>query len=209
MMKDKKLLIVITTILIFIPTVVGLIYWDQLPAEIPTHWGTNGEVDGYSSKTFSVFGMPAIMAGLHLFCVFSTAMDPKEKGIAKKAIGLVLWIIPVISIVVSFASFGTALGMEIDIPFVICMLLGVLFIALGNYMPKTRQNFTFGVKTPWAIMSEENWNKTNRFGGWCMIGAGVVCFINAWIGSPWLFLALLPAAFAPMIYSYILYKKGI
>ncbi len=208
MMKDKKLLIIITTLLIFIPTVVGLIYWDQLPIQIPTHWNADGEVDRYSGKAFVVFGMPAIMAALHLFCVISTAMDPKEKGISKKAIGLVLWIIPVMSTVVCFASFGTALGMEIDIVFVLCMLMGVLFIALGNYMPKTRQNFTFGIKTPWAIMDEENWNKTNRFGAWCMVGAGIVCFINAWIGSPWGLLAIIPAALAPMLYSYYLYKKG-
>ncbi len=209
MMKDKKLLIVITTLLTFIPTVVGLIFWEQLPAEIPTHWGANGEVDSYSSKVFAVFGMPAIMAALHLFCVIATAMDPKEKGISKKAIGLVLWIIPVMSTVVSFVSFGTALGMEIDIIFVLNLLLGVLFIALGNYMPKTRQNFTFGIKTPWAIMDEENWNKTNRFGAWCIIGAGIVCLINAWVGSPWVFIILIIPAFAPILYSYYLYKKGI
>lgn len=207
-MKDKKLLIAITLLLIFIPTVVGLVFWEQLPAQIPTHWDSMGEIDRVSNKAFVVFGLPAIIAGMHLITVIGTAIDPREKEIPKKALDVLLWIFPTISTVLCLVSYGVSMGMEIDIIIIVSIILGFVLMALGNYMPKTHRNFTFGIKTPWAILDEDNWNKSSRFAGWCAVVAGIICFINVFIRSPWVLIIPIPLlGIVPVCYSYILYRK--
>ena len=90
------------------------------------------------------------------------------------------------------------------------ILLGLIFIAIGNYLPKCKQNYTIGIKIPWTLASEENWNRTHRFAGWVWVGGGVVMLLSGFLGIFWL--TLVPAiimAAVPLIYSYILHKKGI
>lgn len=208
-MKLNKKLLVVTTILTLLPVVIGLILWEQLPAEMATHFGGENEPNGWSSKAFTVFGIPAIMAVLHLFCLLVTAADPKKNNISPKAMNIVYWIIPVVSIFMMGAVYAFALGIEVNIGMLCCLLIGVLLIVLGNYMPKAKQNYTFGVKTPWALNSEENWNKSNRLAAWVFVALGFIFIINAFLLWEWLVLIVIPGALIPIVYSYILYKKGI
>lgn len=208
-MKINKKLLAITTVLILLPIVIGLIFWEQLPAEIATHWGTDNQPNGWSSKPMAVFGIPAVIAALHVFCLIVTFADPKKNNIGKKAIGIVYWILPATSLLVMGSTYAYALGMEINIGMICCLLLGIIFIALGNYMPKAKQNFTFGYKLPWTLYSEENWNKTHRLAGWITFICGILFILNAFILSEYILFACVAAIFAPIIYSYVLYKKGI
>ena len=76
--KKYKSLIIITTLITLLPILFGLIIWNKLPDQIATHWGADGQADGYSGKTFAVFGMPCILAVLQLFVSFITLNDPKK-----------------------------------------------------------------------------------------------------------------------------------
>ena len=88
-------------------------------------------------------------------------------------------------------------------------MLGIIFVILGNYLPKAKQNYTFGYKIPWTLNSEENWNKTHRLAGWIMVIAGIIFIINAFFLFEWVPAVLTVLALAPVVYSYLLYKKGI
>ena len=209
-MKINKKLLVITTLLILLPMVFGIVYWEQLPETMATHFNINNEPDGWSSKATVVFGMPLIMAALHIFGFFMTFSDPKKNNIGKKPIGIVYWLVPVISVALIGSSYAIALGKEVDIGMVCCLLMGILFIVLGNYMPKAKQNFTFGYKIPWTLNSEENWNRTHRLAGWLSVACGFVFILNAFFFLEWVFLAAaIVMTLIPIAYSYILYKKGI
>lgn len=208
-MKLNKKLLIITTITILLPVVIGLIFWEQLPAEMATHWGTKNEPNGWTSKAFTVFGIPAVMAALHILCLLVTYADPKKNNIGKKAIGIVYWILPATSIAVMSSTYAYALGMDINIGMVCCILMGIIFILLGNYMPKAKRNYTFGYKIPWTLNSDENWNKTHRLAGWLMVICGFAFIINAFILSEWVLAFCIAAALLPMVYSFVLYKKGI
>lgn len=208
-MKLNKKLLVITTIIIILPVIIGLIFWEQLPAEMATHWGTDNEPNGWNSKTFTVFGIPAIIAALHVFCLLVTYADPKKNNIGKKAMNIVYWILPVTSLLVMGSAYAYALDMKVDIGMICCLLIGVIFIVLGNYMPKAKQNYTFGYKIPWTLNSEENWNRTHHLAGWLMVISGFAFIINAFILSEYVLIFCFAAVIIPMIYSYILYKKGI
>ncbi|MBR3935151.1 MAG: SdpI family protein [Oscillospiraceae bacterium] len=208
-MKINKKLFVITTIIILLPIVIGLVFWEQLPETMATHWGTDNEPNGWTGKAFTVFGIPGIMAALHIFCLIVTYADPKKSNIGEKAMGIVYWILPAVSLAVMSATYAYALGMNVNIGMICCLLMGIIFIALGNYLPKAKQNFTFGYKIPWTLSSEDNWNKTHRLAGWLMVICGFLFIINAFVLSEWVLLACLIAVAVPMIYSYILYRKGI
>ena len=208
-MKINKKLLIITTIIILLPIVIGLVFWEQLPETMATHWGTDNEPNGWNSKAFTVFGIPGVMTALHIFCLIVTYADPKKSNIGEKAIWIVYCIIPVVSLAVMSATYAYALGININIGMICCLLMGIIFIAMGNYLPKAKQNFTFGYKIPWTLSSEDNWNKTHRLAGWLMVICGFLFIINAFVLSEWVLLACLIAAAVPMVYSYILYKKGI
>ena len=113
--KKYKSLIIITTLITLLPILFGLIIWNKLPDQIATHWGADGQADGYSGKTFAVFGMPCILAVLQLFVSFITLNDPKRRNIHKKPLTLVLWVIPVMSLILNVITYGVALGMEINV----------------------------------------------------------------------------------------------
>ena len=68
--------------------------------------------------------------------------------------------------------------------------IGVLFMIIGNYLPKCKQNYTMGIKLPWTLDDEENWNRTHRFAGFLWVAGGVVIAINAFLKWEWLFLVV-------------------
>lgn len=207
MLKKYKSTIILTSVIILLPIVAGMILWNRLPAEIATHFGTDNQPNGFSSKAFAVFGLPLIILGLHLLCIIATNSDPKNKNISGKAIGIVLWIIPLTSLILMSVTYAYALGTKIRIGFIVIMFLGILFILLGNYMPKTKQNYTFGLRIPWTLNDKENWVKTHRLAGRLMVFGGAVICATAIFENPWIFFTLVTAMFfAPVAYSYKLYK---
>lgn len=149
-MKTYKKTIIITTLITLLPILLGLALWNKLPETIATHWGADGQANGWSSKAFAVFGLPCILAAIHLFTVCITLNDPKKKNIHKKPLTLVFWLVPVISIAANGMTYLLALGIDIDIVSILLALVGIMFIALGNYMPKLQQNYTVGIKLPWT-----------------------------------------------------------
>ncbi len=209
-MKNNKWTILITSLIILLPIAAGLILWNKLPEKVPTHWNFNGEIDGYSSKVFAVFGLPLMMLGFHLICVFGTSLDPKTGNHNNKMLGLVLWICPVVSTLCITATYAAALGKDVNVEFIIPLFMGILLLIVGNYLPKCKQNYTIGIKLPWTLNDEENWNKTHRLAGIVWTLGSLVIIIGAFFKKAVAFTTFVPIAFMvliPAVYSYIHYKK--
>ncbi len=106
--------------------------------------------------------------------------------------------------------YGTAAGMKVNIGMVTNIIIGILFMVVGNYIPKSKQSYTVGIKLPWTLASTENWNKTSRLAGKLWIVGGILFIINAFLlYSGVLFIVILLMAVIPAVYSFCLYKKGI
>lgn len=208
-MKINKKLLIVTTLITLFPIAIGLVLWNQLPEMIATNFGMNNEANGFSSKTFAVFGIPAIMAALHVFSIMVTGSDPKKNNISEKAMNIVYWIVPILSMAVMCAIYAISLGVNVNMGMICCFSIGILFIILGNYLPKVRQNHSFGVRTAWTLESDENWIKTNRLAGWMYVVCGLVFVLNAFVLSKLVFIIVVPAIFIPIIYSYYLYKHNV
>ena len=210
MIKKNWKILVITSIVLLLPVLAGVILWNQLPEQMPTHWNAAGEIDGWSSKPFAVFGLPLLMLAIHWVCVLGTSADPKKDNHAGKVLHLVLWIVPVLSVVLHTVTYAAALGKEVRMELVMPIMIGLVLAIIGNYLPKCKQNYTIGIKIPWTLNSEENWNRTHRFAGRLWVACGIVIILTGFFGGFWIFLGIvLLMVFAPFLYSYILYKKGI
>lgn len=208
--KENKFSILITSIIILLPVVIGLLLWEQLPNEIATHFGSNGEPNGWSSKAFAVFGLPLFVLFCHLLCSGATCADPKNKRINDKIFKLILWICPVVSLFCAVSIYGYALNMDINMDTLGKAFVGVVFIIVGNYLPKCRQNYTVGIKLPWTLSDEDNWNHTHRLAGWLWMvgGALFVLLIFVDFGEMWMSIVLMGImVLVPMIYSFLYYMK--
>lgn len=208
-MKKYKFEIIITSILTLCPILLGLILWNQMPDTIATHFNVNNEPDGWSSKAFAVFGIPLFLLVAHWVCIAATFCDPKNKNISRKLVLVILWIMPIVSIFTNGSVLLQAIGKAVDIGLVAKLLCGFMFLAIGNYLPKCKQNYTVGIKTPWALDNEENWNKTHRFAGWCYLIAGICFLINSvfTLGIVVIIIIVI-CAVLPCGYSFVLYKRA-
>ena len=204
---------IITSIVTLLPVLIGIICWNRLPDVMATHFGMNNEANGFSSKAFAVFGIPAILLAVLWFGAFVTSHDPKRQNISPKMFSLVVWIAPVTSLVVAAILYPVNLGYELDITFFSELLFGVMFIIIGTYLPKARQNYTIGIRVPWTLANEENWNRTHRLAGTLWIICGILMIIiclTRLASFQWLVGILLITVLVPCIYSYWLHaKKGL
>lgn len=207
--KHKKMLL-ITSLITILPMLIGLLLWDKLPDEIATHFDINGTPDGWSSKTFTVFGLPSFLLICHLFGTAVTLADPRRQQIGEKIFKLMLWICPLITVFLSVTVYGHTLGLKQNTTPLGMILIGIIFIVVGNYLPKCRQNYTIGIKVPWTLHDEENWNHTHRFAGklW-LLGGVCILILSIWDwGSLGITLGItVILALIPTLYSFIYYLK--
>jgi uncharacterized membrane protein len=210
-MKNRKVEIILAAVIALLPMIAGVILYDRLPEQIATHFGMNGEANGWSSRAFTVFGLPAMMAGLALLGGFSLSTDPKRQNMNPVLRSIGIWTAPAVSILVSAFILANALGYESRIELIWPVLTGLLFIIIGNFLPKTKQSYTMGIRLPWTLNSEENWNRTHRLAGFLWVLGGAYFIVMSFVGwSLGAFLVpLLVMTLIPAVYSYALYKKGI
>ena len=210
MIKKHLKLMLITSIVILLPILAGVMLWEQLPQQMPFHWNAAGEVDGWASKPVAVFGMPLLLLALHWIAMVITATDPKKAQQSDKIMQLIIWLIPVVSLLLAAFTFASSLGSDLPIERFLPVFMGLLFVIIGNYLPKCKQSYTIGIKIPWTLHSEENWNKTHRLTGWLWVVCGLAMMVSGFVGG---FLLLLPLALVmvvvPIGYSFLLYRKGV
>lgn len=213
MIRKNKWTLIIASAVIVLPMAVGAVLWDKLPDIMTTHWGVDGAADGTAGKVFAVFGVPLILLALFWLCVVFTARDPGNRNQNGKVLSAVLWIVPILSLLVSAGIYFVSFGKEFEMPAVIFALLGVMFLLLGNYMPKCRQNSTIGIKIKWTLANEENWNATHRFGGkvWVLCGlAMLACIFLPLKTAVYVMLGVIAVAvLLPFIYSWLFHKKQV
>ena len=150
----------------------------------------------------------------HWMCVLLVFADRRNReGQSKKAVGLLFWLMPVTSLLLAAIRMAVQQGEAgIRITYLItCFAFGLLFLAVGNYMPKIRQNRTMGVRVKWTLASEANWNATHRFAGKVWVAAGLLCMVSALLPLEMMLVVFIAsivlAAVVPCVYSYRYYKQ--
>lgn len=211
-MKHEKKRLILTTVICLLPIMAGLVLYSRLPERVPTHFDFSGTPDGWSSRPFAVFGLPCLLAALNVFLYACLNRDPKRANMSGALKTVSQWSLPVLSVLCYGLTLTAALGYPSRVEIVVPLLTGILLLVIGNYLPKTKQSYTMGIRLPWTLQSEENWNRTHRLSGFLWVAAGaafiLLSLLRLW--NIWLLGALLLALiFVPIGYSYFLHKKGI
>lgn len=199
--------------LVLILSVIGtLVIYPILPSIVPTHWNFRGEVDGTGPKwmTLLLAVLPIVLYGL---MYIAPEIDPK--GVAyskfKKGYQRVIEMILLLLVMVHWLTLAWALGIEMPIDQIVKIGVSLLFIVIGNYLGQVRPNYTFGIRTPWTLASEQVWTKTHRMSSYAYVLSGVLMlcfsFVNGTLGVILYFMPLVMTLIFSLGISFVLYKK--
>ena len=213
MEKNAKVKVNIIVWVVIALSILGTIFiYPSLPEQIPIHWNLQGEVDNYGGKVsaFLTALLPLIIAVL---LIVIPRVDPRRDSYKKhqKAYEIVVNVLLIFFVLIHWATMLAALGYEINIGLFIGIVVGILFIVIGNYMGQIRHNYTFGIRTPWTLANEQVWVKTHRLGKWVFIISGVLFIINGIVANTIVFIAsiiyLIGSLLYLTLYSYLEFRK--
>ena len=211
MIKNQKRKALVSSVIILLPIVFGLLFWNQLPATMTSHWGADGIADGTASKAFVVLGMPLILLGLHWLLLWWSLVIDKKNAQNGKIITICYSIIPALSLVMHIFIYSVALEKDWNIIALIPVLIGAMFLFIGNYLPKTTRNRTMGIKLHWTMGNDENWQKTHRLGGKIYFWGGIAVIISALLPVKMMIAVMIVmivvSVILPSVYSYSIYRK--
>jgi uncharacterized membrane protein len=208
MNKYTKKMLQIISILSLFGTIVSYFY---LPERIPIHWNVNWEIDDWADKNMIfILGLLPIVT-IILFEVLPK-FDPRRANYMKhgKAYEIIEVATVFIMIVLNWLTIAISLGININIKLLIPLALGILFIVIGNYMPRLKSNYFFGIKNPWTLSSDVVWRRTHKMGGYVFTFIGVLMIIMGIVQEKLVnhitFILLLVGIVGLYIYSFILYN---
>ena len=210
MWREHRMLLVLTSAIILLQMLVGVLLWDRLPDPMATHFNFQNEPDGWSSKPFAVFGMPLLLLGLHVMCLLLSCMPGNRVDyVSPKVRRMLLLIVPAVSLLVMVLCYGYALGAPFAIDRIVWVFVGMIFALVGNYLPKMRRSNTTGIRLPWTLADEEIWNRTHRFAAPVWVVCGLLMIVCGLIGSgPMLPVAAIVAVIGlPTVYALVINWK--
>ena len=210
MMKNWKKSDYIYWGMMLLPFVISACFYTRLPEQVPTQWNMENEISSYSSRAMAAWGIPAFMFVMAIVLQFSLSTDPRKENINRSGEMKIIakWLIAILAVACQLVIVLSAVGIPMNVSLVMRVPVAVMIILMGNYMPKCKQNYVMGIKTPWALNDEENWNKTHRLGGYVWIIGGVIMLVDSFLNIPYLsFAVLMVLGVVPFAYSYMLYRK--
>lgn len=198
----------ITTLLSLVPIAIGTALQNKLPSEIPINYGFNNEAGTLASKWIVIFLLPLILALVNLF-VNLTLTERNRQRIGKRLSAVLIWLVPLLSVVVSMFLILKPLGLPLKAGSLVFSIISVIFIIIGNYIPKCRPNSYVGYRLSWIMNDDELWMKTHRFSGFVLVIAGFASLVASFfaIGKYVFLVCLVIIIFVPLIYSLAIKKK--
>ena len=197
MIRENKLKYLISCIIILFPSVIAFIIKESVAGIYKGAW-------------YFTWILPLILLLLHTgLLILTRYVDPIKQN--KKIENITFFIIPAISFYVDAIFIAIMLGLEMNIGAVCSVLMGLMFVIMGNYMPKAKRNRTFGIKIRWTLVNDDNWNATHRLSGKMFFIAGIVMLLAAFLPAivAFIILSVILAVLVivPIVYSYRFYKK--
>ena len=174
MKKINYKILISTCIVCLLPIILGVIFYPKLPEQVAIHFDINNTPNGYFSKTAFVFGVPLIMVALQAFCCIINDLSDKNKEANKKATTAFKWLIPILTVVLYIVTIIYSLGSTLDIRKVAMIIVGIMFMIIGNYSPKTKGMIHLGFKK----LDEESDKNISRILGYLFIINGLLSLIS-------------------------------
>jgi uncharacterized membrane protein len=189
--------------------------WGQVPdgAQIPIHWGPTGQANGFASKEVGLLMVPGMALGIGVLLAFIPAIDPRRGNLLRStpAYRAIVLVTLGLLLVLHIAAVLTATGRHLDMPRIVVVGVGLVFLVIGNYLGKTRSSWFLGIRTPWTLSSERSWALTHRLGGYLFAAFGAIMVVVGVINPEILAWILLPGLAVvigiPVVYSYLVWRN--
>ena len=200
--------------LIVVPYIYLAIIWNKLPAQVPTHFNFQGNVDSWSGKTSLLYLPGALGIGIYILMLLIPVLDPKRKiqQMGDKYFRFRLMLTFFFSLLATYLLYISKTG-SLKNPNMLIALIGALFAMFGNYFQTVRPNYFIGIRTPWTLESEQTWKKTHHLGGRLWMAGGVLVVFLSFIISNNQVLAIIFGiilsimVIIPIVYSYTEFQK--
>jgi uncharacterized membrane protein len=187
--------------------------WNSLPEKVPIHWNYKGEIDGWGTK-YSLIGILFLLPVLtYVLMLVIPKIDPKKRiklmeGKYYQIKFVLVGFMSVLAIYIIHSSNSQTLLS----PSIVLVLIGLFFMALGNYFKVIKQNYFLGIKTPWTLESEEVWKLIHILAGKLWIVGGLLIVIFSLVIPEdinfYLFITITAIiTIVPIVYSYLIFKK--
>ena len=197
---------------VLLPFIYLAYLWNSLPEEVPIHWNYKGEIDNWGTK-YSLIGVVFLLPVLtYVLMLFIPKIDPKNRiELMGNKYYQIKFILVLFMSVLAFFILHSSQSQTLSSPNIVLVLIGFLFMALGNYFKEIKQNYFLGIKTPWTLESEEVWKLTHILAGKLWIVGGLLIVIFSLVISEdinfYLFITITAIiTIVPIVYSYRIFK---
>lgn len=213
-MKNENTMMRLMWAISFLPVLITIFVFARLPEMIPMHWNIHGEIDAWYPRFPWVFMIPVIGIAITVLATVLPKIDPKKENYERFKLQYlnIRLVLVVFSAIMQMMIISISMGATfIKVDTIVKLMIGILFIVLGNLMPKLKQNYFVGIKTPWTLANEAVWVKSHRHGGFVWFIIGFIMSVLAFMpgnGSAVVYFALvLIASVEPILYSWIQFKR--
>ncbi len=199
----KWKILFITCLVCLIPVILGIALWSKLPDTMAIHFDINNNPDNFASKGFVVFGLPLLMIILQCFCCFVNDINAHKHGERRKFELATKWIIPIMALVLQVLTLGYGLGWRFDVRAAAAIIVGIILLVVGNYLPKFDYIKNYDVDVQKA-------RKINRFLGFETVIMGILFIISVFfppVVTLGCIILLIPYAVIGIVYGIKVGKK--
>lgn len=203
---------IIAFVIILIPFIYLASVWGALPDQVPIHWNAEGEIDNYGDKIMLVIIPMAMPLLTYLIFIFAPIVDPKKRLDSKNKKFqsfkvLFTGLMSALAVFIIYSSYNSANFASS----VITIILGVLFIILGNYIKTLKPNYFIGIRTPWTLENENVWRKTHKTASvlWFVGGLFIVLLsfiLPAKLNFTVFITITIAISIIPILHSYFIYR---
>lgn len=161
----------------FISVVLGVICYPSMPDQMVIHWGPNGEPNGFAPKLVGVTFIPVVM--LFLFVAVRSQKQYYKKF--QSSHDTILHTLMIVLLVIHSVIIAYGYGYMLNIGIFVTLILGILFVTIGNFMPRFRHNYLIGIRTPWSLASEEVWKNTHLLSSRVFFIGGILIMLTSFL----------------------------
>jgi uncharacterized membrane protein len=201
---------ILSFMVILLSFAVGIFYYPELPDQIASHWGANGEANGYMPKFWGTFFVPFLMLGMFFFFKAIPFIDPKRENIQsfRRTFDSFIVVFLLFFHYIFWLTIFWNLGNRLNLMQWMSPAIGLLFFYIGVLISRAKMNWFIGIRTPWTLSSETVWNKTHAIGGKLFEASGIIVLLGFIFPDLTLLFLLGPIIFTSIFttaYSYYLY----
>ncbi len=212
----KNITELIIWIILAIPFIAALIFWDKLPDRMAIHFNFNGTADGFGNKPIGLLMLPVINVVIWLLLKFlpKFIMSQPQFDLFSKRYNIIRLLIHSFITALYLVILMYTLQYKTNVLLFIEYGILILLLVTGNYLNNIKPNNFIGIRTPWTMKNTEVWRKTHHVTSrlWVASSLIMMCiipFVSEILLSKLLIVYFIIIAIPPIIYSYIIFKKTI